>query len=87
MKLAGFQLASLSRRYLNGSLLNKKIVILAGKGNNGGGWLVAVRYLCNWSAKVTDVLSQKDDWSKTLKARLYTLKALNVNIIFFYPEL
>ena len=87
MELAGFHLASLARRALNGSLLTKNVVVLVGKGNNGGGGLVAARYLCNWGAQVTVILLQKDCLSKTVLARLQTLKALNEKIIFFVPKM
>jgi NAD(P)H-hydrate repair Nnr-like enzyme with NAD(P)H-hydrate epimerase domain len=48
MELAGFHLASLARRSLKNTLLNKKVVVLSGKGNDGEGGLVAVRYMYNW---------------------------------------
>lgn len=48
MELAGFHLASLTKKKLNGSVEEKRIVILTGKGNNGGGGLVAARELSNW---------------------------------------
>ena len=37
MELAGFHLASLIKQKMGGSVVDKRIVILAGKGSNGGG--------------------------------------------------
>jgi len=59
MENAGRNLAELSRRFLDGSVSGKHIIIAAGKGNNGGGGLVAARHLYNWGAQIT-VLIQTD---------------------------
>jgi NAD(P)H-hydrate epimerase len=56
MENAGRNLAELSRRFLDGTVSGKHIVIAAGKGNNGGGGLVAARHLYNWGAWVTVLL-------------------------------
>ena len=50
MELAGYNLARCAHKSLNGSLTEKRVVVLAGKGNNGGGGLVAARHLSNWDA-------------------------------------
>src|SRR5436190_20253736 len=39
-----------------GELADRKIVVLAGAGNNGGDGLVAARHLKDWGADVTIVL-------------------------------
>jgi NAD(P)H-hydrate epimerase len=53
MENAGRNLATLARsNFLNGDVLNKKIFILVGSGGNGGGGLVAARFLFNWGAYV-----------------------------------
>lgn len=52
MELAAFNMAKLIRIRL-GDLLGKKILIVAGKGNNGGDGIVSARFLSNWGAKVT----------------------------------
>jgi len=59
MENAGRNLAELSRRFLGGTA-GKHIVIAAGKGNNGGGGLVAARHLYNWGARVTVLLRTED---------------------------
>jgi NAD(P)H-hydrate epimerase len=52
MENAGRHLAELSRRLLGGSVAGRRIVILCGTGNNGGGGMVAARHLHNWGAAV-----------------------------------
>jgi NAD(P)H-hydrate epimerase len=87
MELAGFHLASLTRRCLDGSLQNKRVLLLVGKGNNGGGGLVAARHLSNWGGQATLILSQEEGFNETVSARLQTLKALDVTIISFSSKL
>ena len=38
----------------------RQVVVLAGKGNNGGDGLVAARHLANWGVKVVVVLADKN---------------------------
>ncbi len=53
MENAGRQLSEAARRlFLNGNCAGKKILVLAGRGGNGGGALVAARHLSNAGAKV-----------------------------------
>lgn len=53
MENAGRNLAYLtSHRFCKSQLKGKNIVVLAGKGGNGGGVLVAARHLSNWGANV-----------------------------------
>jgi NAD(P)H-hydrate epimerase len=52
MENAGRSLACLARRMLEGDVLDRPIVVLAGRGNNGGGGFVAARHLHNWGAWV-----------------------------------
>lgn len=59
MEAAGRNLAELARMLLGGSALMKSVAIAVGKGNNGGGGMVAARYLSNWGANVT-LLSDAD---------------------------
>lgn len=56
MENAGRALAIQAQRMLPGDLSNKKIVILCGTGNNGGGGMVAARHLYNWGAQVWALL-------------------------------
>jgi NAD(P)H-hydrate epimerase len=59
MENAGRGLAKLTKMMLENSLLKKHLAVVAGKGNNGGGGLVAARHLYNWGAKVTLMLPQE----------------------------
>ncbi len=62
MENAGRSLASLTRsNFLGGSVKERVVLVLAGRGGNGGGALVAARHLCNWGAEVTVMLAQARD--------------------------
>ncbi len=53
MENAGRNLAHLARgRFLEGNPGGKRVVVLAGRGGNGGGALVCARRLSNWGAAV-----------------------------------
>ena len=53
MENAGRNLAHLARkRFLDGSPQGKHVVVLAGRGGNGGGAMVCARRLNNWGAVV-----------------------------------
>ncbi len=52
MENAGRNLAELSRRWLGGDVRGKRIAVLCGPGNNGGGGMTAARHLHNWGADV-----------------------------------
>ncbi len=52
MENAGRNLAELSRRLLGGDVRAKRIAVLCGAGNNGGGGMVAARHLHNWDADI-----------------------------------
>lgn len=52
MENAGANLAKLARRMLGGDIQSRKIAMLCGAGNNGGGGMVAARHLSNWGAEV-----------------------------------
>ena len=57
MENAGRSLATLARQMLDGDVMDRPVVVLAGRGNNGGGGLVAARHLLNWGAWVQVVCS------------------------------
>lgn len=61
MENAGRDLALLAKRMLHGDLADRPIVVLAGRGNNGGGALVAARHLMNWGAWVQVLLTHRPD--------------------------
>jgi len=52
MENAGRGLATLTRRLLGGDVSGRKIAVLCGSGNNGGGGMVAARHLHNWGAEI-----------------------------------
>jgi NAD(P)H-hydrate epimerase len=59
MENAGRGLAIVARdRFLDGDAAGRRVVVLAGRGNNGGGGLVCARRLHGWGARVTVVLSR-----------------------------
>jgi NAD(P)H-hydrate epimerase len=52
MENAGRNLAELASQILDNSLVGRSIYVLCGRGNNGGGGMVAARHLHNHGAKV-----------------------------------
>jgi len=87
MELADYHLAICARESLNGSLAEKGVVVLAGKGNNGGGGLVAARHLSNWGCRVAVVVSHGDGLGDVVKERLETLKLMGLEITYFNEAL
>lgn len=58
MENAGRNLAHLCRqRFLSGDPRGKAVTVLAGRGGNGGGSLVAARRLANWGVNVVVVIA------------------------------
>ncbi|RME53937.1 MAG: NAD(P)H-hydrate epimerase [Caldilineae bacterium] len=57
MENAGRNLALLAKHKLDDDVLDRSVVVLAGRGNNGGGGMVAARHLLNWGAWVQVVLT------------------------------
>ncbi|MGD8583856.1 MAG: NAD(P)H-hydrate epimerase [Chloroflexota bacterium] len=53
MENAGRSLAEMARRMLGGRLTERRVVVLCGRGNNGGGGMVAARHLHNRGATVS----------------------------------
>ena len=58
MENAGRSLADLAQAWLGGSIAGIPVLVLAGKGNNGGGGLVAARHLANRGAEVQVVTAR-----------------------------
>ena len=79
MARAGEQLALLARHLLDDEVVDRPLVVLAGRGNNGGGGLVAARYLLTWGAWVQVVLTHPAESYQGVAAdqlqRLYALDA------------
>lgn len=81
MENAGRETAALARTVLGG-VRGKTIVILAGKGNNGGDGLVAARFLHNRGAQVHVVMAaHPDELSQLVREQLGMLRAMYVSII------
>jgi NAD(P)H-hydrate epimerase len=77
MENVGRSLATLARWMLGGDVADRPIVMLAGRGANGGGGLAAARHLLNWGAWVQIVCSHPPDGYKGAPARqLHTLQAM-----------
>ncbi|GIK71658.1 MAG: hypothetical protein BroJett021_06460 [Chloroflexota bacterium] len=77
MENVGRSLATLARWMLGGDVADRPIVVLAGRGANGGGGLAAARHLLNWGAWVQIVCSHPPDGYKGASARqLHTLQAM-----------
>ncbi len=75
MENAGRNLAELTRRWLGGSVQGRHVIVATGKGNNGGGGMVAARHLHHWGARVT-VLLESERFSGTPRLQWEILKRL-----------
>jgi NAD(P)H-hydrate epimerase len=53
MENAGRNLAEMARRMLGGQLDGRRVIVVCGRGNNGGGGMVAARHLNNRGAMVS----------------------------------
>ena len=58
MENAGRALAEHTRQLLGGDVQGRRVLVLAGRGGNGGGGLTAARRLALWNAEVTVLLGQ-----------------------------
>lgn len=77
MENGGRNLALLAKEMLEGDLADRPIVVLAGRGNNGGGGLVAARHLLNWGAWVQILCAYPpDEYTGTPAQLLHTLQAM-----------
>jgi NAD(P)H-hydrate epimerase len=77
MENAGRDLAELVRYKLGGRVEGKTIVVLAGRGNNGGG-MVAARHLTNWGADVRVMTNGIRADKSVVAEQFQILRALNV---------
>jgi len=79
MEQAGSHLAELVRCELGGDLRGKRLIVLVGPGNNGGGGLAAARHLANRGASVRVVLARPvNRLSAPARHQLATLLAMAV---------
>lgn len=78
MENAGRSLAAQSAVQM-GATEGKRVLVMAGKGSNGGGGMVAARHLHNWGARVELVLSADTSDLKDLTSRqLGTLNSMGI---------
>jgi NAD(P)H-hydrate epimerase len=79
MENAGRNLAWLAKHMLDDDIADRPIVVLAGRGNNGGGGLAAARHLLNWGAWVQVLLAHpRTGYSGTAAHQLAVLEAMEV---------
>jgi NAD(P)H-hydrate epimerase len=82
MENAGRNMALLARQYLGGDIIDKKICVVVGRGNNGGGGLVAARHLSNWGAEVTILVPAPSTPFKPVAwQQLETVRHLPVSVV------
>jgi NAD(P)H-hydrate epimerase len=77
MENGGRTLALLAKEMLDGDLADRPIVVVAGRGSNGGGGLVAARHLINWGAWVQILCSHPpEEYAGIPAQQLRTLQAM-----------
>ncbi len=83
MENAGRALARLARdEFLGGSALGRSVLVLAGRGGNGGGGLAAARRLHAWGAKVEVILGADANSLKDAPAhQLRALRSISVPVL------
>lgn len=82
MENAGRNLAELAQELMGESEFRKKVVVLCGKGNNGGGGMVAARHLHNWGVEVSVFLTESPDQLKPIPAQQFqTLQKMNLGVL------
>ena len=83
MENAGRNLALLAKQMLGNNIINRKICVLAGNGNNGGGGLVAARHLSNWGAEVTVLIATPSaDFKEVAAQQLEIVRHLPISVVF-----
>ena len=87
MENASRNIAILSRKLLGGNIKNKHIIVLCGKGNNGGDGLGAARHLINFGGTVTCILSgHKENLGGNARVQFNVLKNIDATIIEFSDQ-
>lgn len=77
MENAGRSLALVAKQLLEDDMADRPIVVLAGRGNNGGGGLAAARHLLNWGAWVQILCSHPaQEYSGAAAQQLHTLHVM-----------
>lgn len=79
MENAGRNLAELSRQMLGGNLSNKRIAVVCGAGNNGGGGMAAARHLHNWGAEIAlKIIAGKEKLKNIPEHQFHSLEAMGI---------
>lgn len=73
MENAGLNFAELARRHLARTVQGKRVAVLCGSGNNGGGGMTAARHLHNWGAHVDVILAGDEDRLKDVPAHQWRI--------------
>jgi NAD(P)H-hydrate epimerase len=83
MENAGRNLALLAKQLVGEKILNRKICVIVGNGNNGGGGLAAARHLSNWGAEVTVLVATPNATFKSVAAQqLEIVRHLPISVVF-----
>jgi len=84
MENAGRHLAGLARgRFLGGTSVGRHVVVLAGRGGNGGGAMVCARHLANWGSVVTVGLTSEPEAHSGVPAhQLEILRKVGVRVAY-----
>lgn len=81
MENAGSRIASLQRSLCNGSVVQKEITLLVGKGNNGADTMVAARHLTNWGAHIHCIVAASvSELSEHAGTQYRILSAMNASL-------
>ena len=77
---AGRNLAELSMKVM-GKNINQNIIVLSGKGGNGGGGICAARHLANRGYNVKVCVTEPNDLNKATKYQLHILNSTEAKTI------
>jgi len=80
MEVAGWQVARLTDAFLGG-IRGKRVIVMAGSGNNGGDGLVAARFLHQRGAIVTASIVPARDPASPAARHAATLRSLGVPLV------
>ena len=81
MENAGRNLADLAQALLEDDVVDRSVLVLVGRGNNGGGGLTAARHLANRGAEVQLITAHPiEDFSGVPAHQLQALLAMGVSI-------
>jgi NAD(P)H-hydrate epimerase len=73
MENAGHNFAELARHQMRGTVQGKRVMVLCGRGNNGGGGMAAARHLHNWGAHVEVMLVGDENRLKDVAAHQWRI--------------